>query len=192
MASIGTIPQIGKRTRGENDNIIITPDEYNDNHQGWKVTREYRWIKDKLGLRTVFMFITAVAGTTLVIVQLAAPAVKQGEINGDVKRAVESLATAQTQGKEEQARAMTALTEQQSQALAKAVADMQASQVRIEAGVTKAVSIAEENRSEISRQSERTERRMDKISDKADAAWNWMLELKGRVQEVESKQRKEK
>jgi len=155
------------------------------------VAREYHWIKERLGLRTVFMFITAVAGTTLVIVQLAAPAVKQGEINGATTRAIDNLSVLQAQAKEEQAKALATATDQQAKALADALALVQASQARIEAGVNRAIGIAEENRSEISRQSERSERRMDKISDKADAAWNWMLELKGRVQQVEAKQQKE-
>jgi len=191
MQGAGTIGRIRARTRDDNTNILTPVEQYNEGHKGWLVAREYHWIKERLGLRTVFMFITAVAGTTLVIVQLAAPAVKQGEINGATTRAIDNLSVLQAQAKEEQAKALATATDQQAKALADALALVQASQARIEAGVNRAIGIAEENRSEISRQSERSERRMDKISDKADAAWNWMLELKGRVQQVEAKQQKE-
>ena len=76
MDSAAEIRRIGERARRGTITRVTPGDDYNENHSEAKVRKQVRWIKDKLGLGTVFTFVTAVAGTVLVIVQLASPAVE--------------------------------------------------------------------------------------------------------------------
>lgn len=171
-------------TRSDDDNRIVTAGaEYNQDHNEAKMIEQFRWVK-KIGLGPVFFFVTAVCTSLLLIVELATPAVKQSEINGTTNARLESLATAQRETKEEQAKA-----------LAEGIA-------RIEAKVGESNVLSgrslEENRllrGEVQAIRAEFGGRLGLVEQKTDSQWNLMVELRTRIGQAEielKKREKEK
>ena len=149
-------------------------------HSEWKMAREYEWVK-KLGLKVVFSFIAAVATVTVLIVQLATPAVKQGEINGATTKALDNLTTTQKDAEDRQSKALLeGLNE-----------------IKVLVKQTNDLSIS--NRDEVRATRESTERQLIEVRQDTKGLWNWLGELKlqqgemkGRLTVLESQRPKEK
>lgn len=179
MDSAAEIRRIGERARRGTITRVTPGDDYNENHSEAKVRKQVRWIKDNLGLGTVFVFVTAVCTTLLLIVNLATPAVKQGEINGTTTRALDALTKAQQDNKEEQSRALAAATAQQSKELAGAVNE-------IKAMVKQSLDLAQQNQAEMRSMRESSERQLIEVRQDTKALWNWLGELKNKITTVEA------
>jgi len=174
MDSAAEIRRIGERAHREPITVVTPVGDYNENHSEAKLTKQVRWIKDKLGLGTVFTFVTAVAGTVLVIVQLASPAVEQGKINGTTNAKIDNLAVAQRDSEDRQAKALAVAIEE------------------IKTLLKDQSSVTLQTRDDLRSMRESNDRRFDMMTQKVDSTWNWMIELKNRVGMIEAQQKKEK
>lgn len=167
MESAGSITQIGRRARESDPTGVTGGDEYNQSHSDWKIVRQVKAItktvKEHVGLGSVL-------GTIAIIIAIGAPAVKQGEINGTYAKAIDNLTTAQKENDIRQERALT-----------EAVG-------RIEAGINRAVDLAQQNREDMRSMRENMERRVDKIETLSQSNWNKMVEVSNRMGIVEAKQ----
>lgn len=166
------IPRIGRQDGDDGTNILTAGGQSIEDYGGWKVTAQLHWIR-KLGLATVFTFMTAIFTGTVLVEQLASPAVRQGEINGATAKAVEGLATTQKESDERQAVLRKEAEERQSKALIDGLA-------RIEVA--------------IGAQGNELSRRLSSLEDKQVSMWNNMVEMKNRIGflEVEKERQKNK
>jgi len=171
MSSAVAINDERETQRKASKNIISIGAEYNEGHleaeAEAEMTRQFRWIKQNLGLGAILGAVATFLSALAVIVLIASPAVKQGEINGATLKAIDTLVVAQKENKEEQAKALSdAVT-------------------RIETLVNRSVDLAQANREDMRSMRESLERRLGLVEQKTDSNWNWMTDLKTRVGQVE-------
>lgn len=129
-----------------------------------KVTRQIRALKQNFGLGSIL-------GTIAIIIAIGAPVVRQGELNGTYATAIDRIAAAQKETKEEQAKALN-----------DAVA-------RIEAGIKQSIDLAAQNREEMRTMRGSIEDQIREQRQKADALWNWNGKLDGQVKALETEVR---
>ena len=175
--STRAIPITGKDDSGVTPiNIIQAPPKYNSEqgHNEARIVRQVKAIKEHVGLGSVL-------GLIAIIIAVGMPVWKGGEALGTTTKAVERLEKAQTESDERTARA-----------LAEAIN-------RIETGIAQSNDLARQNREDIRTMSERMERRVDKVETMVNqvdtmskSTWNWMVELKNKVGNIEAQQQKSK
>lgn len=168
----------GKHGSDDKNKLTGAAKDNQDYESKWD--RQVRVLKQNFGPASVLAVIATIVATAAavvaILVAVGGPIVGQAGVNSASAVALDNLKESVKENKEEQA---------------KALADGLG---RIEAAVNRSVDLALQNREdlrmvrdEMRANKEGTERRIDKIEQKADANWNWMGQINNRVGQLEAK-----
>lgn len=154
---------------------IVTPDGHAiDELDGEsKLSRQFQWIK-KLGFGTIFFFVTGICSALLLVVNLATPAVKQGEINGSTNTRLDGIAATQKESDERHTKALLD-------------------------GMTEIKDLIKKQSEDMRQSQQHFDQQLIEVRQDTKGLWNWIGtlkidigELKGRVTVVEAVRPKDK
>lgn len=155
---------------------LVTPTgESIDDYGEAKLTTQWRSLKKRLGLGTIFLILTGIASSTIAVEQLIAPAVGQSRWNGETDVKLAAISKAQTDSEERQSKTLEAALKRIEDAGAK----------NFDLSTANSTAIAQIG-TEVRALRDTFYSRLDQVQNKTDSNWNWLLDLKGRVNKLEN------
>lgn len=167
--NLGIVP---RKPRTETVQHLPSDDKSSASHRESKWDRQMRVLKENFGPASLLSIIAIVCSLVTVAFLIGSPIVSQAGRNEATATGLDNIRTAVKENEE-----------RQTKALSEAV-------IRIEASVNRSVELAVQNQSEVRSMRESFDRRIDQVANKADAAWNNMVELKGRIGKIEAAETK--